>query len=154
MLAAVPDLDVIVVPIGGGGLISGIAIAAKAIKPDIRIVGVEAQLYPSMYNATRGTELPMRGDTLAEGIAVKSPGKFTTPLVRQYVDDIVLVSEPQLERACHLLIGIEKTVVEGARGCGHCCPDRCASTLCGQEGRPRFVRRQYRYAAAGQCASA
>ncbi len=118
MLEAVPDLEVIVVPIGGGGLISGIAIAAKAIKPDIRIVGVEAQLYPSMFNATRGTELPMRGDTLAEGIAVKSPGKLTTPLVRQYVDDIVLVDEPQLERAVSLLIAIEKTVVEGAGAAG------------------------------------
>jgi len=118
MLFTAPDLDALIVPIGGGGLISGIAIAAKAIKPDIEVVGVQARLYPSMYNAVRGTDLPMRGDTLAEGIAVKSPGQITTPLVRKYVDDILLVSEPQLERAVSLLIGIEKTVVEGAGAAG------------------------------------
>lgn len=118
MLCAAPDLDALIVPIGGGGLISGMAIAAKAIKPDIEVVGVQARLYPSMYNAVRGTDLPMRGDTLAEGIAVKSPGQITTPLVRKYVDDILLVSEPQLERAVSLLIGIEKTVVEGAGAAG------------------------------------
>ncbi len=118
MLREVPDLDVIVVPIGGGGLISGISIAAKALKPDIEIIGVQAQLYPSMYNAIRGEEQRMRGDTLAEGIAVKSPGKITTPLVKQFVDDILLVSEVQLERAVSLLIGIEKTVVEGAGAAG------------------------------------
>jgi threonine dehydratase len=118
MLGAAGDLEVLIVPIGGGGLISGIAIAAKAIKPDIEVVGVEARLYPSMYNAINGADLPMRGDTLAEGIAVKSPGRITTPLVRRFVDDIVLVSEPQLERAVSLLIGIEKTVVEGAGAAG------------------------------------
>lgn len=118
MLREVPDLDVLVVPIGGGGLISGISIAAKALNPAIEVIGVQARLYPSMYNAIRGEELPMRGDTLAEGIAVKSPGKITTPIVRKYVDDIVLVSEAQLERAVSLLIGIEKTVVEGAGAAG------------------------------------
>lgn len=118
MLRDVPDLDVLLVPIGGGGLISGIAVAAKAIKPDISIVGVQAKLYPSMYNATRGTELPMRGDTLAEGIAVKAPGRLTSPIVQRFVDDIVLVSEPELERAVSLLIAIEKTVVEGAGAAG------------------------------------
>lgn len=118
MLRDVPDLDVLVVPIGGGGLISGVAIAAKALKPDIEVIGVQARLYPSMYNAVRGEDLPMRGDTLAEGIAVKSPGKITTPIVRQFVDDILLVSEAQLERAVSLLIGIEKTVVEGAGAAG------------------------------------
>lgn len=74
MLEAAPELDILVVPIGGGGLISGIATAAKAIKPSLQIIGVQAQLYPSMYNAVKGTQLPMRGDTLAEGIAVKAPG--------------------------------------------------------------------------------
>ncbi|MCH9806164.1 MAG: threonine ammonia-lyase [Alphaproteobacteria bacterium] len=118
MLREVPDLDVLIVPIGGGGLISGMAIAAKSIRPDIEVIGVQARLYPSMHNAVHGGELPMRGDTLAEGIAVKSPGKVTTPLVRQFVDDIVLVSEVQLERAVSLLIGIEKTVVEGAGAAG------------------------------------
>jgi threonine dehydratase len=118
MLRVVPELDTLIVPIGGGGLISGMAIAAKALKPAIRIVGVEARLYPSMYNAVYGTELPMQGDTLAEGIAVKAPGRFTEPLVRAYVDEIMLVSEVELERAVSLLIEIEKTVVEGAGAAG------------------------------------
>ncbi|HEX5600859.1 MAG: threonine ammonia-lyase [Pseudomonadota bacterium] len=118
MLDAVPDLDVLVVPIGGGGLVSGIAVAAKAIKPDIEIIGVQAALYPSMYNRIRGTDLPMRGDTLAEGIAVKAPGVLTEALVRKYVDDIVLVSEREIERAVALLIEIEKTVAEGAGAAG------------------------------------
>jgi len=114
MLKAVPALDTLVVPIGGGGLISGIAVAARALKPTIRIIGVQAQLYPSMYNAIKHGDLPMRGDTLAEGIAVKSPGKITTEIVSQLVDDIVLVSEAQIEGAVADLINIEKTVVEGA----------------------------------------
>jgi threonine dehydratase len=118
MLAAVSALDTLVVPIGGGGLISGMAVAAKALKPDIRIIGVQASLYPSMYNAIKGTALPMRGDSLAEGIAVKVPGKITTGIVRALVDDILLVSEDQLERAVSMLITIEKTVVEGAGAAG------------------------------------
>ena len=118
MLEAVPALDTLVVPIGGGGLISGIATAAKAIKPSIQIIGVEAQLYPSMYNRIKTTSLPIGGDTLAEGIAVKSPGVITEAIIRRLVDDIVLVSEAQLERAVALLIGVEKTVVEGAGAAG------------------------------------
>ncbi|MBR0898338.1 threonine ammonia-lyase [Bradyrhizobium tropiciagri] len=118
MLEAVPELDILVVPIGGGGLISGIATAAKAIKPSVQIIGVQAQLYPSMYNAVKGERLPMRGDTLAEGIAVKAPGQITTKIVRDLVDDIVLVSEDQIERAVATLISIEKTVVEGAGAAG------------------------------------
>ena len=118
MLEAVPNLDTLVVPIGGGGLISGIAIAAKALKPDLRIIGVQARLYPSMYNAIKGADLPMRGDTLAEGIAVKAPGRITTDIIRHLVDDIVLVTEDQLERAASMLISIEKTVVEGAGAAG------------------------------------
>jgi threonine dehydratase len=114
MLKAVPALDTLVVPIGGGGLISGIAVAARTLKPDIRIVGVQATLYPSMYNAIKHGDLPMRGDTLAEGIAVKAPGKITTGIIRHLVDDIVLVSEAEIERAVADLINIEKTVVEGA----------------------------------------
>ena len=82
MLASVPDLDVLVVPIGGGGLISGMAVAAKTLKPGMSIVGVQAALYPSMYNLTKGQHLPMRGDTLAEGIAVKAPGRITSEIVR------------------------------------------------------------------------
>jgi threonine dehydratase len=118
MLEAQPDLDTLVVPIGGGGLISGIAVAAKALKPDIEIVGVQAELVPGMYNRIKGATLPMRSDTLAEGIAVKSPGALTEALIRTHVDDIVLVSEDSLERAVALLIEIEKTVAEGAGAAG------------------------------------
>jgi threonine dehydratase len=118
MLETVPDLDVLVVPIGGGGLISGIAVAAKALKPSLKIIGVEAMLYPSMYNAINNTQLPMRGDTLAEGIAVKAPGRLTTGIVRRLVDEILLVTEDQIERAVAMLISIEKTVVEGAGAAG------------------------------------
>jgi threonine dehydratase len=118
MLAAAPDLDTLVVPIGGGGLISGMAIAAKTLRPDIQVIGVQAQLYPSMYNVIKGQNLPMRGDTLAEGIAVKAPGRITTEIVRHYVDDILLVTEPDIEWAVSQLINIEKTVVEGAGAAG------------------------------------
>jgi len=118
MLAAVPALDVLIIPIGGGGLISGMAVAAKTLKPGIEIVGVQATLYPSMYNLIKGQHLPMRGDTLAEGIAVKAPGRITSEIVRALVDDIVLVTEQQIEQALSLLITIEKTVTEGAGAAG------------------------------------
>jgi threonine dehydratase len=118
MLASVPDLDVLIVPIGGGGLISGMAVAAKTLKPAIEIIGVQAALYPSMYNLVKGQQLPMRGDTLAEGIAVKAPGRITSEIVRALVDDIVLVSETEIEHALSLLITIEKTVTEGAGAAG------------------------------------
>ncbi len=118
MIAAVPQLEMLVVPIGGGGLISGIAVAAKALNPELQIIGVQAQLYPSMYNAIKGEGLPMRGDTLAEGIAVKAPGRITTDIIRRLVDDIMLVTEDQIERAVAMLIAIEKTVVEGAGAAG------------------------------------
>ncbi|MGH6714069.1 MAG: threonine ammonia-lyase [Bradyrhizobium sp.] len=118
MLASVPDLDALIVPIGGGGLISGMAVAAKTLKPDIEIVGVQAALYPSMYNLFKGENLPMRGDTLAEGIAVKAPGRITSNIVRALVDDIVLVTEQQIEHALSLLITIEKSVTEGAGAAG------------------------------------
>ena len=118
MLAAVPDLDVLLVPIGGGGLISGMAVAAKTLKPGIEVIGVQAALYPSMYNVIKGQQLPMRGDTLAEGIAVKAPGHITSGIVRALVDDIVLVTEQQIEQALSLLITIEKTVTEGAGAAG------------------------------------
>jgi threonine dehydratase len=118
MLSSVPDLDVLIVPIGGGGLISGIAVAAKTLKPAIEIVGVQAALYPSMYNAIKSEMLPMRGDTLAEGIAVKAPGAITSQIVRALVDDIVLVTERDVEHALSLLLTIEKSVTEGAGAAG------------------------------------
>jgi threonine dehydratase len=118
MLAAAPDLDTLVVPVGGGGLIAGMAVAAKEINPGIEIIGVEAALYPSMYNLIKGTHLPSRGDTLAEGIAVVDPGSVTAEIIKQLVDDIVLVSETDLERATFALLMIEKTVVEGAGAAG------------------------------------
>lgn len=118
MLASAPELDVLIVPIGGGGLISGMAVAAKALKPAVEIIGVQAALYPSMYNLIKRDSLPMRGDTLADGIAVKAPGRITSEIVRALVDDIVLVSEEQIEQALSLLLTIEKTVTEGAGAAG------------------------------------
>ena len=118
MLAAVPDLEVLIVPIGGGGLISGIAVAAKTLKPGIEVIGVQAALYPSMYNLIKQQSLPMRGDTLAEGIAVKAPGQITAEIVRALVDDIVLVTEQDVEQALSLLLTIEKSVTEGAGAVG------------------------------------
>ena len=113
-----PDLDCIVVPIGGGGLISGMATVAKAQGRPVEVIGVEARLYPSSFNARNGESLPCGGDTLAEGIAVKEPGRFTQAIIDRIVDDIVLVDEPQLEEAVSLLLQIEKTVVEGAGAAG------------------------------------
>ena len=118
MLADAPDLDCIVVPIGGGGLMSGIATAAKALKPDIQMIGVEAELYPSMKCAVEGCRLPLGGDTLAEGIAVKQPGELTSRILKELADDIVLVPERAIEQAVAMLVGIEKSVVEGAGAAG------------------------------------
>jgi threonine dehydratase len=118
MLEAVPELDMLVVPIGGGGLLSGMGTAARGIKPDIGLIGVQAELYPSMYAKLNGKDMPCGGDSLAEGIAVKEPGIFTAKVVKKLVDEIVLVSEAQLETAVSLLLQIEKTVVEGAGAAG------------------------------------
>jgi threonine dehydratase len=118
MLADVPAIDTIVTPIGGGGLISGMATVARAQDRPIQVIGVEAELFPSMYNRLNGTTMPCAGDTLAEGIAVKEPGGITSVMVRALVDDIVLVSERRLEEAVSLLLQIEKTVVEGAGAAG------------------------------------
>lgn len=114
MLAARPDLDTLLVPVGGGGLIAGIAVAARAIKPTIEIVGVQSEQFPSMYAAFKGKTRRCAQASIAEGIAVKSPGVLTASIVRQAVDDIVLVSEGDIEHAILLLLEIEKTVVEGA----------------------------------------
>jgi threonine dehydratase len=118
MLAEVPEIDTLIVPIGGGGLLTGMGTAARGIKNDIRLVGVQAELYPSMYAELNGVDMACEGDTLAEGIAVKEPGTYTRRLVASLNDDIVLVAERHLERAVSLLLQIEKTVVEGAGAAG------------------------------------
>jgi len=118
MLADAPGLEVLVVPIGGGGLISGMAIAAKAHDPKIEVVGVEAELYPSMKNVVEGGTRPIGGDTLAEGIAVKEPGLLTRTIIKDLVSEILLVPERNIERAVALLVAIEKDVVEGAGAAG------------------------------------
>jgi threonine dehydratase len=118
LLAEAPGIETLVVPIGGGGLISGMGTVAKAHQPPIEVIGVQAQLYPSAYGKFKGEDLPCGGDTLAEGIAVKEPGVFTSRVIAEVVDDIVLVSEGDLENAVSLLLQIEKTVVEGAGAAG------------------------------------
>lgn len=118
MLADAPDLDCIVTPIGGGGLISGMATVARALKPAMKVYGVQAALFPSMYAKIKGQDMPCAGDTLAEGIAVKYPGEFTSRVIADRVDDILLVDESALEKAVSLLLQIEKTVVEGAGAAG------------------------------------
>lgn len=118
MLEDQPQLDMLVIAIGGGGLISGISTAAKALKPSIEIVGVQTERFPSMYAAVKGVEMPQGQYTIAEGIAVKSPGALTQPIVTQLVDHIELVSESDIEHAIVVLLEIEKTVVEGAGAAG------------------------------------
>ena len=118
MLADAPQLDAIVVPIGGGGLISGMATVARATRPEMEVLGVQAALYPSMYGRMKHEAMACGGDTLAEGIAVKEPGEFTSKIIESLVDDILLVSEAELEKSVSLLLQIEKTVVEGAGAAG------------------------------------
>ena len=118
MFEDAPDLDCIVTPIGGGGLMSGMSTVARALKPDMQVIGVEAALYPSMRNKVACEASPCGGDTLAEGIAVKEPGEFTSQIIADRVDEILLVDEPALEHAVSLLLQIEKTVVEGAGAAG------------------------------------
>src|SRR5579863_6386722 len=118
MLEEVPDLDTLIVPIGGGGLIAGCAIAARAKSPSITVVGVESTLYPSMWNAIRGENKPCGGATLAEGIALKNVGKLTLPVVRQLVRDIILVDEQLIERAVNAFLTLQKTMAEGAGAAG------------------------------------
>jgi threonine dehydratase len=148
MLEEAPDLDVLVVPIGGGGLISGNAIAARGARPGIDIVGVECALYPSMRNALKRENRPMGGPTLAEGIAVKNVGAMTLPVVRELVCDILLVDEAHLERAVNLYLTLQKTMAEGAGAAGLAAmladPARFAGRnvgliLCGGNIDPRIV---------------
>jgi len=118
MLEDVPDLEMLVVPVGGGGLISGMAVAAKGINPAIKIIGVQSNRYPAMYNLKTGKDIEGGGDTLAEGIAVKAPGQLTRQVVMELVDEMRIVSETIIEEAISLLLDIEKTVVEGAGAAG------------------------------------
>ena len=118
MLEDAPDLDVLVIPIGGGGLIAGNAVAAKDLKPQIDIVGAEAALYPSVWNALHGEARPIGGPTLAEGIAVKNVGKLTLPIIRDLVSEIVLADEAHLERAVNAFLTLQKAMAEGAGAAG------------------------------------
>ena len=118
MLAAVPELECLVVAVGGGGLIAGIATAAKALKPGIEIVGVQTARFPAMVNAVKGTQHPQGSSTIAEGIAVGTPGQITREVVSRLVDDLVLVDEGDIEQAIVMLLEIEKTLVEGAGAAG------------------------------------
>lgn len=112
------DLDMLVVPVGGGGLLSGVATAARALRPDIRIVAVQTAMYPSLKAAFEGRDPIVGGATIAEGIAVKHVGKITSAILKPLVERIVHVSEDQLERAVTLLANVEKTIVEGAGAAG------------------------------------
>ena len=118
MLKAQPDLDTLIIAIGGGGLISGIATAVQRLKPGIQIIGVQAARFPAMVNAIKGTAHPQGASTIAEGIAVGQPGHITREIVRALVDDIVLVDEGDIEQAIVMLLEIEKTLVEGAGAAG------------------------------------
>ena len=118
MLAEQPDLDTLVIAVGGGGLIGGMATAARALKPGLRIIGVQAERFPAMFNAIKGTHLPQGSSTIAEGIAVGTPGRLTQAIVRETVDDLLLVDEGDIEQAIVMLLEIEKTLVEGAGAAG------------------------------------
>jgi threonine dehydratase len=148
MVSDQPDLDVLVVPIGGGGLISGIATIIKALKPNIRIIGVQSELYPSMQTAIYGGDLKCKGESLAEGIAVKRPGELTLPIIRSLVDEIVLVSEKHLEWAVSALVEQQRIVSEGAGAAGiaaiHAFPElfsgcKVGAVVCGGNIDPRLL---------------
>ena len=118
MLEAEPDLDMLVIAVGGGGLIAGIATAAKALQPGIEIVGVQTTRFPAMFNAIKGTQHVQGTSTIAEGIAVGTPGQVTQAIIADKVDDLVLVDEGDIEQAIVMLLEIEKTLVEGAGAAG------------------------------------
>ena len=148
MLEEMPALDMLVIPIGGGGLIAGNAIAAHAACASIEIVGAEAALYPSFWNALRGDHRPCGGATLAEGIAVENVGQIALPIVRDLVSEIVLVDEVHIERAVNAYLTLQKTMAEGAGAAGLAamlvCPDRFRGRkvgliLCGGNIDPRIL---------------
>ena len=118
MLHAVPDLEVLVVAVGGGGLIAGMATAARALKPGIEIIGVQTSRFPAMVNAIKGTRHPQGSSTIADGIAVGTPGVITQAIIARRVDDLLLVDEGDIEQAMVMLLEIEKTLVEGAGAAG------------------------------------
>jgi threonine dehydratase len=118
MLQAVPDLDALVVAVGGGGLIAGMSVAAKALQPTIEIIGVQTSRFPAMVNAVKGTQHPQGQTSIAEGIAVGTPGQIPLAIIRELVDDLVLVDEGDIEQAIVMLLEIEKTLVEGAGAAG------------------------------------
>ena len=118
MLAAVPDLDTLVIAVGGGGLMAGVATAARALRPDITLIGVQTTRFPAMVNAVQGTHYPQGTSTIAEGIAVGTPGQMTQEVIKRLVDDLVLVDEGDIEQAVLMLLEIEKTLVEGAGAAG------------------------------------
>ena len=133
MLAAHPELEVLVVPIGGGGLISGMAVAARGLTPGIEIIGAQTERFPSMYGAVKGVTPEFGLTTIADGIAVKGPGRLTLPIVRELVSDILLVDEGDIEQAIVLLLEIEKTVVEGAGAVGLACLLRFRERFAGRK---------------------
>jgi threonine dehydratase len=148
MLAAAPDLEMLVIPIGGGGLIAGNAVAARAVSPAIEIIGAEAALYPSVWNALQGESRPCGGATLAEGIAVKNVGALTFPVVKALVSEIVLVDEVHIERAVNAYLTLQKTMAEWAGAAGLAAmlarPDRFRGRkvgliLCGGNIDPRML---------------
>ena len=118
MLQTVPDLDMLVVAVGGGGLIAGMATAAKAIKPGIEVIGVQTSRFPAMVNAIKGTQHPQGQSTIAEGIAVGTPGEIPKAIIQRLVDDMLMVDEGDIEQAIVMLLEIEKTLVEGAGAAG------------------------------------
>jgi threonine dehydratase len=118
MLQAVPDLDMLMVAVGGGGLIAGIAVAAKALKPGIEVIGVQTLRFPNMFNAIKHASFPQGASTIAEGIAVGTPGRLTQAIIEKHVDDMLLVDEGDIEQAIVMLLEIEKTLVEGAGAAG------------------------------------
>ncbi|MEI6801569.1 MAG: threonine ammonia-lyase [Burkholderiales bacterium] len=118
MLQQVPDLDVLVIAVGGGGLIAGMATVAKALRPGMQVIGVQTSRFPAMVNAVLGTHHPQGSSTIAEGIAVASPGELSRRIITERVDDLVLVEEGDIEQALVMLLEVEKTLVEGAGAAG------------------------------------
>ena len=118
MLRQQPSIDTLLIAVGGGGLISGMATAAKAIKPGIEIIGVQTERFPAAWNAVHGQQRDIGSVTIADGIGVKSPGELTLPIIHALVNDMLLVGEDEIEQAILMLLEIEKTVVEGAGAVG------------------------------------